>query len=396
MRIVFITNFVNHHQRPVAECLSAALGNDYHFVTTEPMPEVFIKTGYKPQDNLFFVIPYYKEENKERVKKLVKESDVVIVGDASAPELIELRLTTKKLLLFYSERWHKNLKSYFALPFRYISGTVYKLFTRFNHENAYMLCASAFVPNDCRWAMAYKGKTFKWGYFPPFDSLDIEKLQEARRQHKEIKLLSVCRMIGWKHPELSMYVAKRLCDQGYNFHLTMVGGIYDDDPNSIKVMKYCQDYIKKNRLEKYVEMVGAIKNEDVCRLYEETDIFMFTSDRREGWGAVLNEAMSRGCAVVASDMIGAVPYLIDDKRTGLKFKSVNANDLYNKVAWLIDNKEERLNMGLNAYNHIKNTWAPNVAAGRLLNLCKQLLENKCTTYKEGPCSIADPVKNRFF
>ena len=396
MKVTFISNFMNHHQRPVAEYLSAALGDDYRFVTTEPMPEAFIKNGYKQQDSLSFVIPYYEDANKECVNNLVKMSDVVIIGGTSVPELVELRLATKKLLLFYSERWHKNLKSYLALPVRFVNGTINKLFTRFNHENTYMLCASAFVPNDCRWAMAYKGKTYKWGYFPPFSNLNIEKLQEARRLHDEIKLLSVCRIIDWKHPELPLFVAKKLYDHGYRFHLTMVGSVYEEDPNSIKVMKFCQHFIKLNRLEKYIEMVGSIKNEDVCRLYEDTDIFMFTSDRREGWGAVLNEAMGRGCAVVASDMIGATPYLIDDERTGLIFKSGDVNDLYNKVVCLVENKDKRLELGLNAYNYIKNTWSPNVAASRLLKLCEQLLDNKDTIYEEGPCSRAYPIKNSIF
>ena len=33
---------------------------------------------------------------------------------------------------------------------------------------------------------------------------------------------------------------------------------------------------------------------------EKADIFLFTSDRREGWGAVANEAMNSACALVVS------------------------------------------------------------------------------------------------
>ena len=42
---------------------------------------------------------------------------------------------------------------------------------------------------------------------------------------------------------------------------------------------------------------------------ESSHIFLlFTSDRNEG--AALNESMNSGCAVVASDAIGSVPYLM--------------------------------------------------------------------------------------
>ena len=40
---------------------------------------------------------------------------------------------------------------------------------------------------------------------------------------------------------------------------------------------------------------------------------------QEGWGAVVNEAMNSGCAVVADHMIGAAPWLIrqgENGRTG--------------------------------------------------------------------------------
>ena len=67
------------------------------------------------------------------------------------------------------------------------------------------------------------------------------------------------------------------------------------------------------------------------------DIFIFTSDRQEGWGAVLNEAMDSGSTVVASDAIGSSPFLIKDGQNGFLFKSENHKSLYQKVAYLIDN-----------------------------------------------------------
>ena len=45
---------------------------------------------------------------------------------------------------------------------------------------------------------------------------------------------------------------------------------------------------------------------------EKSEIFLFTSDKGEGWGAVLNESMNSACAVVASHAIGSVPFLLKD------------------------------------------------------------------------------------
>lgn len=392
MTIVFVTNYMNHHQKPIADYLYSKLGDGYKYVITKAMDETFLSVGYSNNDSMPYVIPYYKKENQEKIKQLVLEADVMITGGTRIPELIKLRLSTKKLLIFISERWHKTLKSYIAQPLNIIN----RRFSRYNSENAYMLCASAFVPNDCRWELAFKNKTFKWGYFPPFEELDIEQLQKTREQHKTIQLLSVARMLAWKHPELPLKAVKQLHNEGYRVHLTMVGGVFKEDPKSEKVQQACIDFVKKNHLEDIVELKGAVKNEEVCKLYENADIFLFTSDRYEGWGAVLNEAMSRGCAVVASDMIGSVPYLIENGKNGLIFKSCNATDFTNKVRIFLNDKELRMSCGSSAYETILTKWNPNNATDNLLLLLQELLSGKENVIMDGPCSKAEPIKNRIF
>lgn len=46
MTIVFYTNFINHHQVPLADEMYAILGDDYKMVTFEPLPESFRLKGY--------------------------------------------------------------------------------------------------------------------------------------------------------------------------------------------------------------------------------------------------------------------------------------------------------------------------------------------------------------
>ena len=63
MKIVFITNMMNHHQKPVADFLYKRLGDDYHFVTTMPIPKKFLEVGYKNNEDCPYILPYYKKEN---------------------------------------------------------------------------------------------------------------------------------------------------------------------------------------------------------------------------------------------------------------------------------------------------------------------------------------------
>ena len=119
-------------------------------------------------------------------------------------------------------------------------------------------------------------------------------------------------------------------------------------------------------------------------------IFLFTSDRNEGWGAVLNEAMSNGCAVVASNEIGSVPYLIKDKVNGMIFKSCNLNDLMEKVEILLNNKEECELIRSNAVNTMQRVWSPRNAAKAFFNLASYALTDRISEYtiNDGPASWA--------
>ena len=383
---------MNHHQKPVADCLYKMCGDDYHYITTMPFPETFIKVGYSNYDNTGYIIPYYEEKNKELINKLVVDADVVIMGGAFVEELINIRINTGNLLLFYSERWHNRLRSYILVPFRYISGYIYRRFMRFNKKNVYMLCASAFVPNDCRWENSFKNKTYKWGYFAPFEDIDINRLLNERRTNKSVKILYVARCLRWKHPELAIKAVLFLKSKGYNVHLTMVGGVFDLDSYSKKVFDRCKQAEKEHP--DTISVLGAIENHKVRDLMYKSDIFYFTSDRNEGWGAVLNEAMSSGLACIVSDAIGSSRYLIKDGKNGLLFKSRSSASLIEKTKILLDNEDYMRTISLEAYKTIRDQWQPAKAAERLMTLCCNLIEGNETTYSDGPCSKAYPIKNK--
>ena len=388
MKILFITNMMNHHQKPVADYLYSQFGDDYHFVTTMPIPQKFLAVGYQNNDGCPYILPYYDEKNKSRINQLVVDANVVIMGGAHIEELINLRVSTGKLLLFYTERWHKRIRSYFALPVRYLNGYVYHRFTRFNHLNTYMLCASSFVPNDCRWAFAFKNKTYKWGYFPPFKEIDIDSVLKKRKDNA-VEILYVARSLKLKHPELAIRATQSLYRQGYKVRLTMVGGVFEGDKSSEKVYLYCKEQERKTP--ECIKVLGAVENVKVRALMLKSDIFVFTSDRNEGWGASLNEAMSSGCACVVSDAIGASHFLIEDGKNGLLFKNKNQKSLENQLKTILDNDVLRNTLSYNAYMTMLKEWQPNIAAERLIHLTEKLLKGEDTDYATGPCSKAYPI-----
>ena len=123
---------------------------------------------------------------------------------------------------------------------------------------------------------------------------------------------------------------------------------------------------------------------------EASELFLFTSDRNEGWGAVLNESMNSGCAVVACKAIGSVPFLIREGESGLTYESGDVAQLYSHVKTLLDDAERCRALGRKAYATMAGQWNADAAAQRLLALSEALLqgERQPSLYEEGPCSRA--------
>lgn len=125
-------------------------------------------------------------------------------------------------------------------------------------------------------------------------------------------------------------------------------------------------------LEEEVRLLGFMTPARVREYMEKADIFLFTSDRREGWGAVANEAMNSGCALIADHMIGAVPYLVKDGESGLIYRDGDRSELFSLAEKLVRDRKLCAALGRNAYRTITETWNAENAAKSLWELCGKL------------------------
>ena len=151
-------------------------------------------------------------------------------------------------------------------------------------------------------------------------------------------------------------------------------------------------------LKAHIDFAGFRSPEEVRTYMEKADIFLFTSDHQEGWGAVLNEAMNSGCAVLASHEIGATPYLVKDGENGVVFKSRDQKDFNRRLHELMTaGNDEIRRLGRAAYATVHDTWNPAVAAERLLKICDELKEGRVETFFDaGPGSRAEVYSPRGF
>ena len=145
----------------------------------------------------------------------------------------------------------------------------------------------------------------------------------------------------------------------------------------------------KYGLNDQVTFTGAIPSIQVRRIMEQASIYICSSDRQEGWGAVVNEAMNSGCAVIADQMIGSAPFLIDSGYNGYTYRSFN--ELSDVIAKLLNDENECRRIGTNAYMTISEEWNAKEAAKRLIQLIENLLNGHETPFSTGPCSIAEVI-----
>ena len=326
-------------------------------------------------------------DDKAKAMNLVRTVDVMLIGAGYAGlEYGRVRLETGKLTFEPTER---QLKRGIFNAFSKVTRGYARLYLTSNHNNVYRLCSSAFLANDVYFLYPFfKDKCYKWGYFTKVSELNIDEIVNKRRNNDHIKIMCIGRLINWKRIDLPIRMVAELKRLGYIIDLNIIG------EGALKEELEC--LIHKLKVDEMVHMLGNVPNEKVYELLQEHDIFVLPSNKREGWGAVLNEAMSNGCACVASDLVGAAPFLIDNGRNGFLFRTGDVNDLTNKIKSLIDNIEMRESFQKQAYKTMIEIWNPSKAAENLVLLSKSILSGTPVAINEGPCSKAVPIKGKTF
>lgn len=374
--VVLLTNSYNQHQSALADAFFRRLGDHFTFITVNQTMSV--KTI-----GVDFCVPYLRNMPSEGAqndacKALIDSADIVLIG--MAPEyLFEERLKAGKLTFRASERFYKEKPTLRNFPHHLVGAWLHH--RRFLRRPLYMLCASAYTAADCSRFGSYRNKTYQWGYFPEVKKYpDMESLLDDKKRN----LIVWCgRMIEVKHPEKPILLAKRLAAEHIDFQLLMIG--------KGPMLPQLREMIVQNGLSEQVRLLGTMPNTEVRRYMEQAGCFLFTSDRGEGWGAVLNEAMNSGCTAIASHAIGAVPYLIKANENGLIYQDDDINDLYAKTKWALEHPDECKMMGRQAYLTMKNDWNAEVAAGRFLALAQAILngDQHPNLFADGVCRRAE-------
>lgn len=381
MKLAFFNNSLNHHQVNVADEFYRLLENDFVYVATSVQGKVGLKGGKDYTSRPYLLRVCQSAENRGKALELARTADVCIFGAESLDYAIErAKQKTCGIAFELSERWLKrgwlNILSPRLLRWWWYYQTLFRF------KPFYKLNASAFSAGDHKRLLSYKGRCYKWGYFTNVNAnLQVEILGTEPTSEITHTLMWCGRFLTLKHPELPVIAASKLKAKGYKFVLDYYG-------SGIKKEK-TKKLAKRLGVDDVVRFYGELPNELIIKAMKNHSIFLFTSDRYEGWGAVANESMANGCVLVASDAIGSAPYLIQDSVNGLIFKSGSVNSLIEKIQWLFDHPDKIQNMRIHARKTMVELWSPQKAAENLLTLISDLQHDRKCSIKEGPASIAE-------
>lgn len=365
MNVVFLSNYLTHHQKPLCDALAEIC--DFTFLATKEMSGERREMGWSAEEPEY-LCRYDREP--ERTEAILRAADAVITG--SAPErLVRGCIQRGQLVLRYSERPLKDGPE----PWKYLPRLLRWHWRNPAGKPIYLLCAGGYVAADYSRFGLFRGRALKWGYFPE------TKIYPVRPVKKPGSILWVGRFLELKHPEHALRVAAELKKAGMEFRMTLIG----DGPGRAALEKV----LAAEKLEDRVALPGVMTPEAVRSAMEAAEIFLFTSDDREGWGAVLNEAMNSGCAVVASHAAGSTPYLVRNGENGLVYESGDVDGLTEAVKGLLSDPALVRRLGANACESIVMLWNGELAAGRLLETVECILEGKpMPHYDDGPCAKA--------
>jgi len=135
------------------------------------------------------------------------------------------------------------------------------------------------------------------------------------------------RFTNWKGHKLLIEAINKI--RHLDFYCMMVGDLAKH-PEYVSQVK---GMISSMKLQGKIQLFGSENN--MFNLYGVADIVLSTSIEPEAFGRIIIEAQSMQKIVVASD-IGGASETIENEKTGLHFKSANADDLADKIRYALE------------------------------------------------------------
>ena len=191
-----------------------------------------------------------------------------------------------------------------------------------------ILAVSHFAVDYYAQLVARKERVYPFGYFRA--TSDWQSFSEASKRQERTEVIFVGQLIRRKGLDILLEAIQPLFAEYPGLYLTVIGAGED--------LPALQALIQSAGVEERIGFAGALPAEQVQPRVSAANVLVLPS-RWDGWGMVINEALSVGVPVIASDQCGASD-LIRQGVNGYVFRSEDAEDLRNCLRRFLSNAAE--------------------------------------------------------
>lgn len=193
-----------------------------------------------------------------------------------------------------------------------------------------------------------------------------EAIKEKYRLEAKTTVLFVGRLVRIKGVEQFLRAADMVINEfGYrDTSFVLVGPatfVATEEPIS---MEEVLSFLRQHQLQKHVILTGSLPLEEVRMMHAASDIFVLPS-LAEGDPLVTLEAMASGLPIVAT-RVGGIPNQIRDGWNGFLIDPGDEQQLAERIAYLLDNPEERGRMARNSRKYAEEEFDWGMIAKKIL------------------------------
>lgn len=346
MKIVLHTVVLSPHQLPLALEIVRLIGNEnFRYVYTEELSADRRALGWKTEDKSGWTLSAASPE-----AQLWLESADVLLSGIRDFDLFERR-TAKGLKTFYmSERWFKPVFFTvwgfdFSLPGRLrlfhpryrkmvsrikalvSQGDSFKVFPIGVHASKDMerigirpdqmnLWGYFVAPHNPEEADLEKEPFVKYGKLPKDYPAVQPSTDGACRIDGALRLIWVGRMLRLKRVDTIIEAVRRITASSVNVHLLLVGN--GPDRKRLETLAHGLP----------VSFMDFVPPEKIRPLLRLNEVYVFASNGRDGWGAVVSEALEEGLRVIGTYETGAAATILSQSNL---FHSGSVDELVSRI-----------------------------------------------------------------
>ncbi len=356
-RILFIHNTAMWYRRPFFNLLAQKYPIKYiftHLNVSKNIYNIELSNKIVGMENLDYnVLKNYFKIAFGVIGESFGNYDVLVGGSwDSLPELIETtfyfsvaKLRRKKFIL-WTEDWNWRIRSQ--------KRRVVKVFARWIIKNSDAIVVPGNKHKECVIYMGSKPeKIFLMPNASNFSGDENISQKEVFSENPEFKdkkiILFVGRLVEQKGVNYLLKAFLRIKKEIENTVLVIIGkGSHEQELKKI---------VRDLKIENDVYFLGQIDNQFLKHYYNMSEICVvpsITDNIVDAWAFVVNEAMSCGKPVIASDATGSAFDMIKNGKNGFIVPEKDSQALYDSIKTILSDEELTEEMGKNSKETVEN------------------------------------------